>query len=478
MVLLLSVLLLCACGESGQEQPPAAEVPKPPPAAAVPVAPVPSAPAETRPADVAAIPSAVAPPAQPATLLHVPLKSRLIEHPNEAVSVWRNYRGVRPTLVLISDEPLTQPIPPSLRQPMIDLLASKNEPAWTDRTARPHAAPLLGASMAVRAALEAGLVSRVVWVLPSPLDKVTAATSEQLQGFVKRLQESGSVTPEEARSFQLEGEGFAGKIGGVPFDVVSLQALPVLEEPALLHIDVGYFTPLFKGGTKTPLYPLIWEVFNRLRIVHWPVYEATVSRSNISEKMPLSGRFIGRDLVTLLEEPEWMSQSLPKSWEQRGQILYMQDLFQKEAIRDMYLQLAREEPRNASYQYGLYLIFRQFNAPRQALDYLKRAAQLDPIYAMEYQELAGIAQEQKLEKRNLQMLQEARRYFPDNPFLKVELARALLRNGKPGEALTLIRELQKLSWSKEFFPQMPKVLEQGAEFAEKARIAHAASSKL
>ncbi len=405
-------------------------------------------------------------------LLREPVDVRLLEVPNEALTVWRRYRDQKPTLILVSDEPLLQPVPEPLRAAVGALIAEGSDAALLERTSRSHSDPLLAPSMTLRAALDSGLLGRIVWILPSRPDESEIVTQEQLSGFIRKFEEEGLLSAVEAQSFRLEGQAFAGMVGGSPVVATSLHELPKVDAPALLHLDVGYFSPIFKGGTKTPLYPLIWDVFERFRSAGWPIAEATISLSNLSEKMPLSGRFIGKDLVRLMRHPDLMNQSLPGDMEKRGQILYMQQLFQKEAIRTMYLEMEQADPEDASVLYGLYLVHRQFDDPQTTLDYLARAVQMDSVYGLEYLELARIARDQGLEKENLEMIRLASEALKDNPFIKIDLARALLRNGEPGQAFDIIRQLQSLHWSQVYFPEVPELLMLGAEYAEKAKAVH------
>jgi hypothetical protein len=428
LIVALTLLFLAGC-----------EKQKEPPEAPQPAKPVRSAPAT----DLTAV-----------SLLKSPLEPLLVEHPTQALTLWRQYRGERPALVLISGDPFLQPLPEALQREAVEAIDSASADELRGRLAYPAADPLLLPAMALSAALRAGLFSEVVWILPLEAEN----NKLDVDTFRRQLLGYGAVSEKEAESFTL-GEGvLSGTVRGVPFRAAHPGSLPPLDAPVLLHIDLSYFAPLYKGEIKTPLYPLVKQSFARLRQSGWKAFAATISRSNLDALIPLPSRFLGDDLAALLADPSRLDAPLPENSARRANALYLENFFQKEKIRDLYLEMEQADPEDPSVKYALYEVARQFKEGDKALRYLAEAAALDPAYALEYLSLADLATEKKLQHEALRMLQLAAESFPDNPFISLRLADSLRDLGQPEEAGKIIEKLKGLPWSPVYYSDLPDAL--------------------
>jgi len=407
-----------------------------------------------------------APPAPPAVpLFSAPVEATLVEYATHALPTWRRCRGAGPALVLFAGEPLLQPVPDPLREEVRTLLRDAGDEEILARTATDRPDPLLMPSMALEAALDAGLFAEVLWVLPS-----SAAVDElQLELFRKQLLDFGAVDEAEAQSFALEGGVFAGTVRGVPFRAVHPDALPAVERPIVLHIDQNFFQPFYKGEIKTPLYPLLYETLRRVREANWRVCAATIARSNLTGELPLDSRFIGAELASLLAAPEQLDQPLPIFRQQRANALYLPNFFQNEKIRDIYLEMEAAAPEDASVKYGLYRIYRDLKEGTAALDYLAQAVTRDPAYALEYLDLAPTAREKNRPDQALRMLQLASDALPDNPFIALDLAAFLIEVRHGDEALEILERLGELTWSPVYYPDMARQIEAMKNAAGEAR---------
>ena len=119
------------------------------------------------------------------------------------------------------------------------------------------------------------------------------------------------------------------------------------------------------------------------------------------------------------------------------------------------------EPDDPSVHYALYSISRQVSAARHsALDHLAEAVRRDPVYALEYLQLAPVAREMGQPDEALRMLRLANEASPDNPFITLERAKALVKAGQGENAAPLLRQLRNREWSKIFYSDMPAYLEQ------------------
>lgn len=392
-------------------------------------------------------------------LLHESIEAELFEHPAQALSVWRQFRASQPTLVLLSQNPLLLPVPEALHKEATELIQTGPAEALAEKTSISNSDPLLLPSMALSSALQSGLFAKVVWVFP------TAAPNDQLNVdmFRKQLLGLGAISPKEAQSLVKHDGEITGSIRGLPFHAVTLNALPDLDGPVVLHIDIGYFKPLYKGEIKTPLYPLLYNTLKALRNKAWVTVTETTSYSTTDSELPLAVRFLGPTLMTLLRSPELLNQPMPLNWERRAKALYIQNFMQTEGERELYLEMEVDQPEDPSVKYALYQVSRKSKRGMAALDYLARAVEIDPGYAFEYLDLARIAEEKGLSEQTLKMMLLINKALPDDPFITLQVATQLSDLGHTDQALQLIKKLQQLQWSKVYYPRMPERLEALAE---------------
>jgi len=227
----------------------------------------------------------------------------------------------------------------------------------------------------------------------------------------------------------------------------------------VLHIDLSYFSPLYKGEIKTPLYPLLGQTLQQLRALGMTAGAVTLSRSNLDGGLPLETRFIGGDLAELFRRPELLDAPMPESWDRRSRTLYLANFFQKERIRELLEEMRRDAPEDASVSFALYQVLRQFREGSAALAELDRAVTLDPVYGREYLDLVPVALDKDQPDEALRMLDLAAKVFPDDPFIPLDRVGLLLRSGRGREGRDLLRRLQKLPWSPIYYPDMFQRLE-------------------
>lgn len=390
----------------------------------------------------------------------------IMELPTEALATWRGFSDKRPTLVLLSNNPFLQPIPDQISASALTLAKKGTTLELRRRGTSLTVAPLLFPDMTLTAALRAGFLARVIWVIPAKIG--APPLSEEI--FRKQLLEIGAATTAEAFSFRLKGGALSGQIQSVPFLVTPEESLPALAETVLLHIDLSYFQPLYQGEIKTPLYPLLAGTLSRIRRADWPVAAVTISLSNLEGGIPLASRPVGADLAAFFRDPSLTESSLPEKWRERANALYLENFFLKERIREIYLKLESAAPADPSIKYALYALARQSNEGEKALNYLRQAVHLDPVYAREYLDLATLAEEKNLPDQSLRMLESARAAFPDNPFIPLRMTDTLLNHKEYKAATQLLARLAKESWSPIYYPRMPALLAELSTMATTGKV--------
>jgi tetratricopeptide (TPR) repeat protein len=191
-----------------------------------------------------------------------------------------------------------------------------------------------------------------------------------------------------------------------------------------------------------------------------------LSTSNLTGAIPLASRFIGPILVTLFNEPDKLDQPLPKLWQQQAKALYLPNFIQTEATRDLYLEMESTHPADPAIKYGLYQALRETKQPILAMQALEQAVVLDPVYGLEYLQLAPFALEKHRPDEALHMMNLAVEAFPDNPFISLEKVRTLLTMGEHQQPIALLKKLKALTWSEFYYPQMPEQIQAMLEVAQ------------
>jgi hypothetical protein len=388
-------------------------------------------------------------------LRHQSVNVQLVETPTAGLPVWREHRGSKPTLVLLSNNPFLQRIPASLKKNALTLTLNGSVSEIERKAVYPSANPTIMSPMAISAALQADFFSRVVWVLPIA-EKQPMVSPATIQ---TQLSATGDISQEEAATVKITGETISGLIRNTPWTISRINSLPEISGPVVLHIDQSYFSALYRNEIKTPLYSILADVINRIQAENWQKLSATVSQSNVSGDISLKTRFFGQDIARLLAEPKLLDENMPELWRKRSQILYLDNLFQQERIKETYLELEKKFPENASVKYGLFDIFGQLKEGNRALNYLEEAVVLDKIYALEYLALADRAQQKGRNQSAYIMLEKASAAFPDDPFITLKKIGTQQKIGTLSHAIDMIKSLRKLSWSPVFDPDMPQFLE-------------------
>ncbi len=402
-------------------------------------------------------------PPKTARFLQEPLQATVVEHPAEALPVWRRHRDAKPTLVLLSNDPFLEPIPGGVAEDALRLTAQGSAASITAKTDPRAPDLLLRPSMSLSAASQAGFFHKVVWLLP------VYAEEEELsvETFRRLILQYGAVSEEEAATFELEGQMFRGVVRGIPWEVTPVQLFTGTSEPALIHLDLSFFHDLYRGEIKTPLHPLVYQVLRQLRGSAQETLGVTISLSNVTEKVSLQVRFLGDLLARLVGEPERLDQPLAQNDFRRHEALHLADFFQKEKRRELYLAMETAAPENASVKYDLFLMASEFKEGEKALQHLAEAVAIDPLYALEYLHLAELALLKNRPDAAVEMLDHASAVFPENPFILLRKTDILLETKNREAAVTLLEKSLALPWSKIYHPNMQAKIRARLEVPEK-----------
>ena len=385
-------------------------------------------------------------------LLHAPTTLQRYETPTQALLQWYALRDARPTLLLYSNDPLLQSTDPAIQEKLLERLADHDQAALRFDNANPALLP----EMTLRAALDAGLFSAVYWVMPTSGEM----SGLSVEAFRTQMGQFGAASDAEVRSFTMRDGVISGTIRGVPFHALHPQAAIAIRGPAVVHFDLSFLSPLYKGEIKTPIHALIFQSLKHLRDQRVKALSVSFSYSQVDGKVSLGSRFIGDVFNQIFKQPEILDKQLPTAWQLRANALYLRKLIMAQKARDTLLQLKNVNNEDPSIDYALYKVSREIKTERQAaLGHLAKAVQGDSVYALEYLILAPVANEKRFHDEALRVLRLAHEALPDNPFVTLELARALIANDQSSNAEPFVRKLLELNWSAFFYPDMKKSLQ-------------------
>lgn len=391
-----------------------------------------------------------------------PIEPELFEQPTDALVRWRQFSDAKPTLVLLSFDPFLQPLSQELHEEAVALAKSGSAAELSARARIFRANPALLPTQTLSAALEAGLFSRLCWVFPSTV-KPEELT---LELFRKQMTEAKFFTEAEAAELQLADGIYSGTLRGLPFQAIHPWALPKLEGPLLLHIDLSYFRGLYKDAVTTPIYQLLHQSATALRESGWQPQAVSLSFSTEEGAVSLDTRFLMRDLATLLRQPALLDGEPPEHWNQRAEAFYGVDVFTPEKMLELVEKMVAGAPEDPSVQYDHYTTLFAAKKLEPAIAALDRAVAADAGYAYAYAELAQIAVKDRNAKAALDLLRKAAAAYPENPFIPLQMADVQISTGAAQEALKTLQPLKQLTWSKAYHDDIPALLERMSQDAQ------------
>lgn len=447
IILLLLTTLLYACGEKST-------TPSAPPSAtpagtsgSATVTPQPTAGSgATAVAPVVHTPAAVKP------FLQAGMKARLVEEQTEALPLWREFRYDRPTLLVFSAKTINA-IPETVAAEVARTLATATDAEIVRRTARPSAETLLAADMGITAALRAGYFSRVIWVAPTD---ETAGLS--FASFMTQFRAAAGGWGRQLDSFQPAGKNISGELEGVPIDIVTLDSLPAVTGPTIVHIDSGFFKGYYRNEIKTPFYLTVVGLLKKVAAKGYKTVAVSVSQDNLMGEISIATRFLGRDLAMIIADPTILEKPVRRLLV-RGDLLYLNNFFKLDLQHEKARELVALDKSDAGAQYALYEVLRGMKQDQEAFAALARAVQLDPVYLIEYLLLAEGAVEGKQPEAGLAFINKAVRAAPQNPFLRLRKVDLLLTLKRGAEALPLLEELKREPWSSTYYPNMSEEID-------------------
>jgi tetratricopeptide (TPR) repeat protein len=271
---------------------------------------------------------------------------------------------------------------------------------------------------------------------------------------------AGFFTADEAAALTLKDASFSGTLRGLPFEAIHYLALPEVNEPMVLHIDLSYFQGLYDNEIKTPLYELIHQAASTLNQSGWKPLATTLSYSTLEGEIALETRFVISNLAEILANPSLLAaESMPSAWGLRAEGLYAADMFTESKKLELYREAAELAPNDPTALYDLFQAHFMAKEIDQALATLDRAVAFDPGYAATYLALADMALKDSNAPITFELLTKAKPFFPYNPFVDLQRADLLLQKGDSKAAIEVLETLKQEQWSTLYRSEMPSVID-------------------
>jgi tetratricopeptide (TPR) repeat protein len=400
------------------------------------------------------------------TLLNEPALLHRFETTAEALDVWRQAKSARPILLLLSNNPHLQPVPEPMRKRVSALINSASAAELAEASSDRRPAPLMLPGMAIDAALRNGWFREMIWALPlrDPDQQLS------LEKFTEQLLQSGLADETEVATLTLGAQGFTGSLRGLPFAAAPLPKLARPDGPVVVHIDLGYFQPLYKNEIATPLFDVMFGTLVTLRDLQLDILAVTFSYGHRDSHISLDVRFLGDVIAWLIENPARFDQPIPRNWQRQRDALYLANFFQKAKIRELYEAQVEDAPNTAWIKFNLYRSAAEHKEGSKALDSLAEAVALDPMFALEYMELSNMAYGKQRPDEALRMLELAAEVFHEDPFLKLQIVQLSNELGDKETVLEMLNKLRNLEWAEtSYYPGMKQYLAELTTFVQSGK---------
>jgi tetratricopeptide (TPR) repeat protein len=164
---------------------------------------------------------------------------------------------------------------------------------------------LFGVANWIYAGGKLGVFSEVYWVIPFQL-----FGRKDAEAGLRQVLTDVSFDKKDIATFALKDGVFKGTVNGIPFSLCSVEALPTVDKPVLLSIDVDFF-PTFSTATETSYLSALYRVFTELCSKKYNVQESAVCYSINGEYLQPHLRWVGDAAVQMFSNPLMFKNNAP-----------------------------------------------------------------------------------------------------------------------------------------------------------------------
>ena len=169
------------------------------------------------------------------TFLAESIKLQQNEIATEALPLWRQFAALKPSLLILSGDPMLTPTPEPGREKVANLLKMGSREELVARSRPWTADPLLLPTMTIDAALRAGWFAQFVWALPVPDPNLSLSADT----FLNQMHEGGFMAKGDGVGFKVVDQRLRGTVRNIPLTAAALFNVPVMPGPTVVHIDLS-----------------------------------------------------------------------------------------------------------------------------------------------------------------------------------------------------------------------------------------------
>jgi tetratricopeptide (TPR) repeat protein len=356
------------------------------------------------------------------------LEVHRFEDHNEALAHWAR-QGIRDAVLVNLDAHDDMRVIPDSRISLLRLLYEQDAADLLSHARTGGESSLYHVGNFIYAASRLGIVGKVFWVIPfSYFEEPDPDVA--LREFLRRY----AFPEEDIRSFHLKDGLFQGLFQGIPLVICDVHALPEVDSPLILSVDVDFFPPFARArgmDLTTAVYSVVGELFKK----EYRVKDAFVAYSVNGGYLSPLHRWAGDLCRGLLEQPERIR--VPPSsrfhWKQRAETLYEED--KAEALLNVSLNALERLPGDPGLK--LYAAFGSLGLgdTDRAYFHAKTACLEDSGYCAGLADIGQCLIDQGRLDEALPFFEAAYSLQPDMNYRLKNLADALEEAGRKREAL-------------------------------------------
>ena len=234
---------------------------------------------------------------------------------------------------------------------------------------------------------KAGMYERVIWVLPS----TGSVTDLPLENFKQVLTARRGYPAQELADFAISGKQITGTLSGIPLTITSLEDLEASEVPALLDIDLSYFSGLQASSSEYE--PGTAALLNFLRILKRkkiPTVMATINFSSLNQAAPLDIRYYAGIIEETLGDPSMLAGPVPDKYNLMIEAESALRAGRYSEAAALYAGLAKSRPFDAGIHFSHALALGFLDKGEECRDAMIRAYGVDNAYLRGFFQLARV----------------------------------------------------------------------------------------
>jgi len=314
-----------------------------------------------------------------------PVGAKIIEGENLNIPYWLEKGALKHVLIRLSGTDGLVPVQPGQLDTLSALKRDKQYQKIYSAGIPPAGEAVYYPANTAYLAEKLGIADEIYWVVPI----FGSIDDEQLEGFKKYLKGKMPEKSEEIDAIKINGSVAEGTVNGIPIKILGLEDFPKLDKPALLDIDLSFFSSLYGGEKETPMLKLISGFLETLKNRNISADTVTLSCSNQDGSVPFKFRFIASYLREIFKNPAMINAQPPELWSERAEAWGIEQKNMNSAVL-VYKAILKKFPQDAASHYDLSFAYFQLDKNPECINELAEAVKSDTGYAPAYKDYAAM----------------------------------------------------------------------------------------